>query len=308
MTPSEPSFTINPVGEPDLDELLVLVRAYCDFYAVTPTDRDLRALMLGLLGAGGREGLQLLARDAVGEPIGFATLLFTWSTTSAARAAVMNDLYIAPGARGQGLAEALIDRCQIESARHGAAKLTWITRPDNHRAQAVYDRIGAHRDPWVNNRIDLPAGSSGPPSAESAMEPANEREQHLPRLLGVELDHVDVRSVTARLVIRRELLAPTGYLHAATLVALADSACGYGTLAGIPESAIGFTTLELKSNFLATAQHGVLLCHAQRRHGGGTTQVWDAEVSCDQRLLALFRCTQLVLDARQQPERQGETT
>jgi len=166
MTPPEPSFTINPVGDHDLDELLVLVRAYCDFYAVTPTDRDLRALMVGLLAAGGREGLQLLARDATGEPAGFATLLFTWSTTSAARAAVMNDLYVAPHARGQGLAQALIDRCQTESGQRGAAKLTWITRPDNHRAQAVYDRAGAHRDPWVTYRIDLPAGSSQPSTAE----------------------------------------------------------------------------------------------------------------------------------------------
>ncbi len=308
MTRPEPLFTINPVSEPDLEELLVLVRAYCDFYSVTPTDRGLRVLMLGLLAAGGREGLQLLARDPSGEPVGFATLLFTWSTTSAARAAVMNDLYIAPDARGRGLAEALIDRCQAESAHRGAAKLTWITRPDNHRAQAVYDRVGAHRDPWVNYRIDLPAGPSGPPSAESAMEPANEQERHLPKLLGVELDHVDAQSVTARLAIRGELLAPTGYLHAATLVALADTACGYGTLAGLPDRATGFTTLELKTNFLATAQHGVLLCHAQRRHGGGTTQVWDAEVSCDQRLLALFRCTQLVLDARQPPAQQDRTT
>lgn len=307
MTPLEPSFTINPVGDHDLDELLVLVRAYCDFYAVTPTDRDLRALMVGLLAAGGREGLQLLARDATGEPAGFATLLFTWSTTSAARAAVMNDLYVAPHARGQGLAQALIDRCQTKSAQHGAAKLTWITRPDNHRAQAVYDRAGAHRDPWVTYRIDLPTGSE-PPSARPTLTPAGEPAQHLPALLGVELDHVDAQSVTARLAIRRELLAPTGYLHAATLVALADSACGYGTLAGLPESATGFTTLELKSNFLATAQHGVLLCHAQRRHGGATTQVWDAEVSCDQRLMALFRCTQLVLNARQPPERQEGTT
>lgn len=100
MAPPEPSFTIKPVAEHELDELLSLVRAYCDFYAVTPTDRDLRAVMLGLLAAAGRDGLQLLARGAAGEPAGFATLLFTWSMTSAARAAVMNDLYVAPHARG----------------------------------------------------------------------------------------------------------------------------------------------------------------------------------------------------------------
>jgi 1,4-dihydroxy-2-naphthoyl-CoA hydrolase len=132
--------------------------------------------------------------------------------------------------------------------------------------------------------------------------------QHLPDLLGIELDRVDAKAVTARLAIRSELLAPTGYLHAATLVALADTACGYGTLAGFPDTATGFTTLELKANLLATADRGILMCQAQRRHGGATTQVWDAEVSCGQRVLALFRCTQLVLDARRRPGRQGKTT
>ena len=308
MTPPEPSFTINPVSEPDLNELLVLVRAYCDFYSVTPTDRDLRAVMVGLLASGGRDGLQVLARDGSGDPVGFATLLFTWSTTGAARAAVMNDLYVAPDIRGHGLAEALIDRCHAESAQHGAAKLTWITRPDNHRAQAVYDRAGASRDPWVTYRMDLPAGASKASGRDTNPVPGPEPVQNLPSLLGVELDHVDGQSVTARLAIRAELQAPTGYLHAATFVALADTACGYGTLAGLPDGATGFTTLELKSNFLATAQHGVLRCHAQRRHGGGTTQVWDAEVTCDQRLLALFRCTQLVLGAQRRPDKQERTT
>jgi 1,4-dihydroxy-2-naphthoyl-CoA hydrolase len=132
--------------------------------------------------------------------------------------------------------------------------------------------------------------------------------RHLPDFLGIELDHVDAKTVTARLVIRSELLAPTGYLHAATLVALADTACGYGTLAGLPDPATGFTTLELKANLLATADHGILICQAQRRHSGATTQVWDAEVSCDQRVLALFRCTQLVLDARRRIHRQNTTT
>ncbi len=171
----------------------------------------------------------------------------------------------------------------------------------------MYDRIAA-RDPWVPYRIDLPAEASKPPDRGTNPVPGPEPAQHLPGLLGVELDHVDGQSVTARLVIRRELLAPTGYLHAATLVALADTACGYGTLAGLPDSAPGFTTLELKSNFLATARQGVLLCHAQRRHGGQTTQVWDAEVTCDQRMLALFRCTQLVLGAERSPgEREAKT-
>lgn len=87
-------FSITPVDGNELDDLLPLMRAYCDFYQVAPTDHDLRELVRGLLDANGREGLQLLGRDQAGTPAGFATVLFTWSTTSAARAAVMNDLHV----------------------------------------------------------------------------------------------------------------------------------------------------------------------------------------------------------------------
>jgi uncharacterized protein (TIGR00369 family) len=99
-----------------------------------------------------------------------------------------------------------------------------------------------------------------------------------------------------RLPLREELLAPNGYLHAGTVVGLADSACGYGCLASLPESATGFTTIELKANFLATAREGTLACEAHLVHGGRTTQVWDATVTRDDgKTLALFRCTQLIL-------------
>lgn len=156
MAPSEHHIAITVAAEDDLDALLPLIRAYCDFYEVAPSDADLRALARGLIASGGREGLQFLAREADGEPVGFATLLFTWSTTSGARAGVMNDLYVVPQVRGRGVAEALIDRCTTESTARGAAKLTWITRPDNHRAQAVYERVGARVDPFLTYRIDLP--------------------------------------------------------------------------------------------------------------------------------------------------------
>lgn len=128
--------------------------------------------------------------------------------------------------------------------------------------------------------------------------PVDERERHLPDLLGIELEHTSAHSVVARLTVRPELLAPNGYLHAATVIALADTACGYGTLAGIADAGAVFTTLEAKANFLATSRHGTLVCRATRRHGGATTQVWDAEVSCEGRALALFRCTQLILGPR----------
>jgi uncharacterized protein (TIGR00369 family) len=98
------------------------------------------------------------------------------------------------------------------------------------------------------------------------------------------------------LPLRDELLAPNGYLHAATVVGLADSACGYGCIASLPGGASGFTTIELKTNFLGTALAGTLLCESQRVHGGRTTQVWDATVRDDSdKTIALFRCTQLLL-------------
>ena len=115
-------------------------------------------------------------------------------------------------------------------------------------------------------------------------------------LLGVEIDEIEAGHVRMHLSLRPELLAPNGYLHAGTVVALADSACGYGCIASLPEGATGFTTIELKTNFLATALEGVVRAESKLVHGGRTTQVWDATISDEQgRTLALFRCTQLLL-------------
>ena len=122
----------------------------------------------------------------------------------------------------------------------------------------------------------------------------------LPGLLGVEIDEITDGHTRMRLPLRPELLAPNGYLHAATVVALADSACGYGCIASLPDGATGFTTIELKTNFLATVLEGTLVCEARRVHGGRTTQVWDATVTSEAgKTLALFRCTQLLLYAAQ---------
>jgi uncharacterized protein (TIGR00369 family) len=97
--------------------------------------------------------------------------------------------------------------------------------------------------------------------------------------------------------LRPELLAPNGFLHAASIIALADTACGYGCLAHLPEGAANFTTIELKSNFLGTARDGTLACVAKPVHLGRTTQVWDAVVERrrDGGTVALFRCTQMIL-------------
>jgi 1,4-dihydroxy-2-naphthoyl-CoA hydrolase len=118
----------------------------------------------------------------------------------------------------------------------------------------------------------------------------------LPGLLGIEIDEIEHGRVRMHLPVREQLLAPNGYLHAGTVVALADSACGYGCVASLPEHAIGFTTIELKTNFLATALEGTLQVESSLAHGGRTTQIWDATVKRDDgKTLALFRCTQLLL-------------
>jgi uncharacterized protein (TIGR00369 family) len=118
----------------------------------------------------------------------------------------------------------------------------------------------------------------------------------LPGLVGVQIDEIREGSVRMHLSLRDELLAPNGYLHAATVVALADSACGYGCIASLPNGATGFTTIELKTNFLRTALEGTLSCVSQLVHGGRTTQIWDATVTNEAgKTLALFRCTQLLL-------------
>ena len=117
-----------------------------------------------------------------------------------------------------------------------------------------------------------------------------------PGLLGIEVETIEHGRVQMRLPLREELLAPNGYLHAGTVVGLADSACGYGCIASLPDGAYGFTTVELKTNFLGTALEGTLTASSQLLHAGRTTQVWDATVTNEAgKRLALFRCTQLLL-------------
>jgi uncharacterized protein (TIGR00369 family) len=120
---------------------------------------------------------------------------------------------------------------------------------------------------------------------------------HLPGLLGIEILEVGDRVLRSRLTVRADLLAPNGFLHAATVIALADTTAGYGTLAHLPKGASGFTTIELKTNFLGTVLDGAIDCEATAAHLGRTTQVWDAVVSAAAtgKTLALFRCSQMIL-------------
>lgn len=142
--------SITRVAANDLDDLLPLVRGYCDFYEVNPSDDDLLALSRVLIDDPEREGLQLIARDGDGRAIGFATIFWSWSTSDAARLGIMNDLFVAESARGGGHADALIEACRGECASRGIKRLAWQTAPSNERAQAVYDRIGATREQWVD--------------------------------------------------------------------------------------------------------------------------------------------------------------
>lgn len=119
----------------------------------------------------------------------------------------------------------------------------------------------------------------------------------LPGLVGLEITSATDDRIEGRLKVRPDLIAPNGFLHAASVIALADTCCGYGTVNSLPNGASGFTTIELKTNFLGTVRDGTIHCVAEARHRGRSTQVWDATVTSGDpaRDLAHFRCTQLVL-------------
>jgi GNAT superfamily N-acetyltransferase len=147
---------IATVTEADLPELLPLMRGYCDFYEVDPSDEALLAMSRTLIADPEREGVQLIARDAAGQAVGFATIFWTWTTLSASRIGVMNDLFVTADARGSGVADELIAACAERAREHGATALDWTTAHDNHRAQKVYDRVGARRDDrWLDYELEL---------------------------------------------------------------------------------------------------------------------------------------------------------
>ncbi|HRH15310.1 MAG TPA: PaaI family thioesterase [Azonexus sp.] len=135
-----------------------------------------------------------------------------------------------------------------------------------------------------------------------SIEVLNERgSEYLPGYLGIEIIELAPNTLTSRMPVRKLHVAPNEFLHAASVVALADTACGYATLAHLPEGAQSFTTIELKSNHLGTVRDGSIACVATAQHLGRTTQVWDAVVTDEAsgRKLALFRCTQMILWPKQ---------
>jgi len=117
-----------------------------------------------------------------------------------------------------------------------------------------------------------------------------------PGLLGIDFEEAGDGYCRARLELEEKHMAPNGYVHAGTVVGFADSACGYGCILNLPDGARGFTTIELKTNFLGSARKGTIECEARMVHGGRTTQLWDATVTdAEDRRMALFRATQLML-------------
>ena len=127
--------------------------------------------------------------------------------------------------------------------------------------------------------------------------------QHLPGLLGIVMTYVGASEVRSEMPMTKPLMAPNGYLHAGSVVSLADISAGFGCMSHLPAGATGFTTIELKSNHLGTARDGTIACTAKAVHLGKTTQVWDAVVTHREtgKTLALFRCTQMILYEKTQP-------
>ena len=153
--PYHPAVAIVRLAErADVPRLRELMLAYIvDFYGRPAPDEDDLASLIEML-LEGREGVQLVAEDD-GDPVGFATLYFTWRTLRPGRTAIMNDLFVEEGARGTGVAADLLEACKAEAKRRGCLSLTWETAPDNHRAQRFYERMGGMREDWVPYSVEL---------------------------------------------------------------------------------------------------------------------------------------------------------
>lgn len=128
----------------------------------------------------------------------------------------------------------------------------------------------------------------------------NQGTQNLPALLGLHMLEIESGRARMEMVVRPELMAPNGFLHAGSVISLADTAAGYGCMASLPEGASSFTTIELKSNMLGTAREGMLVCDASCVHAGRTTQVWESVVKHVEtgKVIARFSCTQMILYPR----------
>ena len=145
---------VRPAREDEIEDLLPLLRGYCDFYGVDPSDDGLRAMSRALI-TDPEQGALFIARDGEGRAIGVATMDWKWSSTRGAQAGYLEDLFVDSEARGGGVADALIAACAERCRERGVPALLWQTATDNHRAQAVYERVGAKGETWIEYELEL---------------------------------------------------------------------------------------------------------------------------------------------------------
>ncbi len=146
---------VRSAAERDIPALMPLMRAYCDFYESNPPDSGLDTMARALIAASDDQGMLLVAEDEAGKVIGFAAVSWKWSSLRGARIAVLEDLFVAPEARGKGAADALITECAARARANGAPVMSWLTAPDNHRAQAVYERVGGTSATFLEYELEL---------------------------------------------------------------------------------------------------------------------------------------------------------
>jgi ribosomal protein S18 acetylase RimI-like enzyme len=137
----------------EAEQLLPLLRAYCDFYEASPSDQGLLEFARALI-ADPEVGAMFIARDGA-SAVGFATLAWKWSSLKGARIGYLEDIFVAPEARGRGIADALIEACAERCRERGAPAMEWLTATDNQRAQAVYDRTGATAETFLEYELPL---------------------------------------------------------------------------------------------------------------------------------------------------------
>jgi GNAT superfamily N-acetyltransferase len=144
---------IRPARTDEIEEMLPLIRAYCEFYETEPDDDGLRSMFETLI-TDPSQGAVYIARDG-GSAVGFATLDWKWSSLKAAKIGYLEDLFVDPEARGKGIADALIEVCANRCRELGMPAMSWLTAPDNHRAQQVYDRTGAEAETYLEYDLKL---------------------------------------------------------------------------------------------------------------------------------------------------------